>query len=379
MEGRKSIAEIQTLNRKVLNNPVLRTILEYAPVFVGVLTIQRQFVLVNEQFFSSIGFTDAGSGMGLRPGEIFGCIHHHDVPSGCGDGPACRYCDVVRLVFAAIHTGEPQAGEARLSTQKNGDLAAWDLMINVEPVEVEGEQLFILFMRDISAEKEKAMVERIFFHDVLNSAASLESLVNLLHPDEDEDDPEGLIRLFRSRVTDIVEQINYHKQLLRAEKGDVTLNPELVDISVELEDIVADEVQRIELNGIGVGLSLSGTGGTIETDRVLLRRILINMIKNAREASSRGDHIDVAMAVLDDGAVQVDVHNPAVMPPEVRSQVFQRSFSTKGAGRGLGTWSMKLLSTRYLGGDITFRSDPGEGTTFTLRLPFRVAQQQGMQ
>ncbi len=50
-------------------------------------------------------------------------------------------------------------------------------------------------------------------------------------------------------------------------------------------------------------------------------------------------------------------------------QMFHRSFSTKGTGRGLGTYSMKLLSERYLGGSVTFRSIPGEGTTFTARYP----------
>jgi signal transduction histidine kinase len=247
-------------------------------------------------------------------------------------------------------------------------------MINVEPVDVEGGRLFILFMRDISAEKEKAMIERIFFHDVLNSAASLDSLVSLLHPDGEDDDPDGLVRLFRSRVSDIVEQINYHKQLLQAEKGQILLNPEPVNIGEELEDLIADERQRIGLNGYGITINLSVSGGIIETDRVLLRRILINMIKNAREASSSGDTITVKQCI-EGGSIQVDVHNPAVMSREVKSQVFQRSFSTKGAGRGLGSWSMKLLSSRYLGGDITFQSREGEGTTFTLQLPVRMGSE----
>ena len=64
------------------------------------------------------------------------------------------------------------------------------------------------------------------------------------------------------------------------------------------------------------------------------------------------------------------VHRPAVMPEEVQLQMFQRSFSTKGQpGRGIGTYSMKLLGERYLGGQVQFDSRPPEGTTFTLSLP----------
>jgi signal transduction histidine kinase len=52
------------------------------------------------------------------------------------------------------------------------------------------------------------------------------------------------------------------------------------------------------------------------------------------------------------------------MPDHVRAHVFQRSFSTKGAGRGLGTYSVKLLTESYLAGQAWFESTTGQGTTF---------------
>lgn len=63
------------------------------------------------------------------------------------------------------------------------------------------------------------------------------------------------------------------------------------------------------------------------------------------------------------------VHNPTVMPRKVQLQVFQRSFSTKGKGRGLGTYSVKFLSERYLQGQVFFASTPETGTTFTVHYP----------
>ena len=71
-----------------------------------------------------------------------------------------------------------------------------------------------------------------------------------------------------------------------------------------------------------------------------------------------------------DEEVVFAVHNTEVMPEEVQLQVFQRSFSTKGQpGRGIGTYSMKLLGERYLGGKVSFTSQPSEGTTFRLAIP----------
>ena len=63
-----------------------------------------------------------------------------------------------------------------------------------------------------------------------------------------------------------------------------------------------------------------------------------------------------------------EVHNPVEMPREIQLQMFVRSFSTKGLGRGLGTYSARLFTEAYLGGRIGFRSD-STGTTFWVEIP----------
>jgi signal transduction histidine kinase len=360
--------QIRKRHDDLLNNPLLQTILRYAPVFVGVLTEERQFVLVNERFFSEIGYDKAMDGLGLRPGEILGCIHHRDVPEGCGEGPACPYCGVLQLLYGAISTGEAQRGESRLTTEGNGGIRAWDLLITVETAEVEGEKYFILFMQDIGAQKYKSMMEKIFFHDILNSATALTSLVNLLNPDSNEDDTDGFVGMLRARVNDLVEQIHFQRKLINAEQGEIVLNLESVELKGEISDLIAAEEQVVRLNGLGLDFHLEGEEVWVMGDRVVLRRVFLNMLKNAREASGPGDKVSVRIKE-DGGRVKIGIHNPAVMPPAVRSQVFQRSFSTKGSGRGLGTYSIKLFTTNYMNGNITFRSEKGFGTEFILDIP----------
>jgi sensor histidine kinase regulating citrate/malate metabolism len=68
------------------------------------------------------------------------------------------------------------------------------------------------------------------------------------------------------------------------------------------------------------------------------------------------------------GRIEFSVHNPAVIPRPAQLQIFQRSFSTKGCGRGLGTYSMRLLSG-YLQGEVFFTSCEGEGTIFRASYP----------
>jgi sensor histidine kinase regulating citrate/malate metabolism len=57
------------------------------------------------------------------------------------------------------------------------------------------------------------------------------------------------------------------------------------------------------------------------------------------------------------------------MSNEVKYQIFQKSFSTKGNGRGLGTFSIKLLTEHYLKGSVSFESNDNIGTVFTVVLP----------
>ena len=106
----------------------------------------------------------------------------------------------------------------------------------------------------------------------------------------------------------------------------------------------------------------------ITTDKLLLRRVLGNLVKNALEASVEGE--EIRLGFQNNGSAIFRVHNERAMPEEVRLQVFRRSFSTKSPiGRGIGTYSAKLITERYLGGSLSFSSSEEQGTTFAVTLP----------
>jgi signal transduction histidine kinase len=108
---------------------------------------------------------------------------------------------------------------------------------------------------------------------------------------------------------------------------------------------------------------------TIETDALLVSRVLGNMLINALEATPEGDFVKLT-TITEPRHVVWHVWNESRIDGHIQKRIFQRHFSTKAqVGRGLGTYSMKLLGERYLRGEVTFTSDPGRGTTFTFRLP----------
>jgi signal transduction histidine kinase len=80
----------------------------------------------------------------------------------------------------------------------------------------------------------------------------------------------------------------------------------------------------------------------LTNDRAQLGRVVGNMI-NALQAAAPAETVTVKCRCTE-GWIEFAVHNPSVMPREAQLQVFQRSFSSKRRGRGLGIYSMRLLS-----------------------------------
>ena len=93
------------------------------------------------------------------------------------------------------------------------------------------------------------------------------------------------------------------------------------------------------------------------------------MLKNALESTEMGGLVTIGCYREQEWAC-FWVHNQAVIEPSVRNQIFKKTISTKNKNRGIGTYSMKLL-TDFLHGRISLNSNEQEGTTFEVCYPVR--------
>jgi signal transduction histidine kinase len=97
------------------------------------------------------------------------------------------------------------------------------------------------------------------------------------------------------------------------------------------------------------------------------------MLTNAFEATPPKGQVRLHVEA-ERQALNFHVWNAVPIPQEVAMRIFQRHFSTKSEdGRGLGTFSMKLLGERVLGGQVSFTSTESKGTTFRFRLPAKLS------
>ncbi len=344
-------------------------ILDKTPWATVVLNDTRQIVYCSPAVLRLSGVKDRRQLIGLRPGEALECIHAREMAGGCGTTDFCQTCGAVRAILEG-QLGQPSARECRLTRRVEGIEQALDLLITVSPLDGE-EPLFLCAITDISHQKRRRALERIFFHDILGVAEGLQALAERIEDIIPAENPEKYGQMLRDSAAQLLAEIKSQRKLLEAENHELALTLSSVS-TARIARQVAELYRSHPVTGSrSIRIDDECPDVMIRTDEALLRRVLGNMLKNALEAAQPEETVTIGFDAV--GAqVEFWVHNPGFIEKQNQLRIFQRSFSTKGEGRGLGTYSMKMLSERYLGGTVGFHSGPPGGTRFFARFPQRL-------
>ncbi len=333
----------------------------------AIINNNRQIIFANSEFLDLLGIKSIEPILGKRPGEVISCVNAETFSSGCGTSEACRYCGAVNVILESIRTNAKSTREVRILSEIDGKLVSWDLKMTSSPISMNGDIFYVLSLQDISHEKKLQAIERVFFHDLMNTAGGLNGLLSILKMGADPGEAGDLIAKSEEASQIILEEIMSYRQLRAAENGDIQVKIEQV-MSL---DLLRTAVSRISFHEVGqdktIEIDEQSVNIGFETDRLLLQRVLINLLKNALEATEVNGAVRVAVKVID-SKLYFLVRNSGVIPEDVRMQIFQRSFSTKGRNRGIGTYSVKLVTENYLKGKVSFISNEAEGTVFKVEL-----------
>jgi len=357
----------EELNRQIElfnNNDVLNKFLSRVPAVFLILNKHRQVVYMNDGALEFTGLENISSVIGKRPGEIVGCIYHNQEEEGCGTAESCRECGCVRAVLKS-QKGEPSVEECRLIVGSNEE--AFDLRVYSSPLPIDNEVFYAVTLVDIRHEKRRSVLERIFFHDILNTITGLKGTVDILKNYSDRVNQEEFFPKLALYTEFLLEEINSHRLLNAAETNDLIIKLSSFNSLKILKDVVKLYENHQIAQNKAIEIDKDAVSVELHSDYTILRRVLTNILKNALEATTRGGHIKLGCRLNND-KIEYWVHNPGLIPREIQLQIFQRSFSTKGVNRGLGTYSMKLL-THYLKGEVAFSTSEKEGTIFKAIYP----------
>lgn len=363
---RKSKQEIAEEAKYILSHPLLRELLDSVSDIFLILNEKRQIVFANKTFLDLLKVDEVNLITGLRPGEALGCMHAYEMEAGCGTSEFCQTCGAARAILSSLR-GKKSVQECRI-IQYDG--TALDLEVTATPFIFNGAHFSAFAVRDISDEKRRRVLERLFFHDILNVTGGIIGAVQLLHDmvPQDAGETRELVDWIHNFSLRLSDEIQNQRILVDAENNELTVKPAEVDSLLLLEEVVTLYQNHNVGHERHIHLKPEAQAVQMISDPRLLSRVLGNMVKNALEATPVGGMVSVTCR-RDGHDIEFEVHNPGCMTRPVQLQLFQRSFSTKGKDRGLGTYSMKMLTERYLKGTIDFTTSPEHGTRFVVRYP----------
>ncbi len=345
-------------------------VIDAVPEGVLVVNQQRQIVLASRGFRRLVHEAQGRDLLGARPGEALGCAHAREQSGGCGTTEFCSQCGAAQALIEGLQ-GRSAVRECRLLRIARGSPAALDLRVFSTPFDYQGERYCVFAVSEISHEKRRQALERSFFHDLLNTAGGLGGLLEALASEAPEDLRPDL-EIAQTGFRDMVDQIHAQRDLSRAETNELIAVPTRLSSLQVLRRIVEQYRKHPLAAEREIVLDPLTVDHEFTSDRTLLGRVLNNLLKNALEACPAGGAVRLGCEKTGE-TLCFWVRNPGVMPRTVQLQVFNRSFSTKGEGRGLGTYAVKLLTERYLAGSVSFTSRPEDETIFRVTLPITLA------
>lgn len=150
----------------------LLDVINCLPLSVAVIDQERRVVLANHAVYQYVGKNEEEL-IGRVGGEAFGCVHHDDVPQGCGFGPDCIKCKLRQtLVDSLKHQQAHQLVETEMVFKHLGKRF---LRISTQPLALRKNQVVLLAIEDVTEAKkhEKISLEKEKLSAVLQTTGAV--------------------------------------------------------------------------------------------------------------------------------------------------------------------------------------------------------------
>jgi len=272
-------------------------------------------------------------------------------------------------------------GESNRTSYKSAD--GKELAIIRTVYKLGEDQYQLLALQDIKTELQAKELEawqnltKVLRHEIMNSIAPISSLTstlqdvikddiqrtaeaNIISQESLEDLEEGLGTI-SGRSDGLINFINAYR--------DYTNLPEPNLEEVDLNEIVTGAVNLMknDFNEGQLKLKTLKSASKVEIDQQLIEQVLINLIKNAKEATDNKENGEVSVSVLNvNGQLSVVISdNGTGITDEAKQKIFMPFYSTKNRGSGIGLSLSKQIMQLH-GGDILLNSEIGKGSVFTL-------------
>ncbi|MFB6263797.1 MAG: GAF domain-containing protein [Bradymonadaceae bacterium] len=203
-------------------------------------------------------------------------------------------------------------------------------------------------------------------HDFKSPASIISGYVQLMVSADDQSTREEYAERIQQQFDHFNQMIRELLVYARGESKIVLKERQLADYVDEIEQLLEEELAN---QGVNLSVEVDGQG-TVQFDVAKINRAVLNLARNAAEATPEGGEVALRVSREDDGWLSFEVSDDGDgIPEEIRDTLYE-SFVTEGKehGTGLGLAIVKKV-VDDLNGMIDFETERGEGTTFSLRIP----------
>ncbi len=276
-----------------------------------------------------------------------------------------------------------KTGGRELLRLKLGDETLYLSLYAIE-LTLRGEVMKLISMSNIQSELEEKEMEawqnlvRVLTHEIMNSVTPISSLAGMVEEEldaklknldlilkkEEAEDMHLSVQTIGKRSAGLIKFVKEFRNLTHV------LKPNLTEVVVKdlLEEIAVLHKKELADHGIVISVAVQSSDLVIQADKTMIEQVMINLIKNAIQAfDSQPDKLIKLSAHTNEGHLIISVKdNGNGIDSDALERIFVPFFTTKKTGSGIGL-SLSRQIMRQHGGQITVRSNLGEGTEFLLR------------
>ena len=263
---------------------------------------------------------------------------------------------VVPLLFEATLEGFIALGE-RINPDEEMSYEDYDLM-RVLARQATSSILNLRLSRQLSTAQELAAIGKIsafIIHDLKNQVSGLSLLVD--NARNYMDDPE-----FQQDMLETVENTVGEMNALIHKLRDLREHPGQPFVESDLMQLVEESVENLAGN-----VKLYGKRITAKVDAEGIRKVVLNLILNAFEASAEGTPVEIEIGEQGQAFIRVTDRGCGMSQEFVRTRLFRPFETTKKKGSGIGLYQCRQIVAAH-GGRIDVESTSGAGSSFTVYL-----------
>ena len=259
------------------------------------------------------------------------------------------------------------------------------VQVSSSQLSFKNKRLTLISLQDIQKEIESRELEswqkliRILNHEIMNSIAPITSVSkSLISIFKKNGNPIHFQDLNEKKICDVINGleviesmslglsnfVNHYRQLSKIPEPII----KEIEVKTWCDKLVTISKDCVDTNNASLETVINPGCVTLNGDENLLNQVLINLIKNAAEAPIRDESkvIDVEFSPLANQRTLIKVkNNGALIPPEVREQIFIPFFTTKENGAGIGLFLSRQIINLHQG-SISVTSNANEGTFFSI-------------